>query len=264
MDLLKKTIEKAITKGELVTKLKELGVKDKMVLETHIALSSFGYVIGGAQAVVNALIETIGYEGTLVMPLQDANNCDPTIWETPAIDHELHQIVRDNTPAFDKKESDGVDMGVIVENFRRRDGAIVSNNPSLAYVARGKYAKLICDRHPLHFSLGEDSPISRLYDLDAYVLLIGVPFSKCTCLHLAEYRSGYRPIVIQGAAVEIKGKRIWKKYLDIDLNSTIFNEIGLAMENQVDMKRLLINDAQLRLFSVKEAIDFAVDYLKQK
>ena len=262
--MLNKRINEAITKNELVKKLRQLGVKEKMVLETHIALSSFGYVIGGAQAVVDALIEAVGYDGTLVMPMQDAYNCDPTIWEAPVIDHELHQLIRDNLPPFNRKESDGVEMGAVVENFRRRDGIIISNNPSLAYVARGRYAKLICDHQALHFSLGEESPIARMYELNAYTLMIGVPYSKCTCLHLSEYRSNYRPIVMQGAAVEIKGKRVWKKYLDIDLNSQIFNQIGKKMEEKIDIKTITIGQAEAKLFALDEAIDFAVDYLEKK
>lgn len=262
--MLNKRIDEAITKNELVSKLRQLGIKEKMVLETHIALSSFGYVIGGAQAVVDALIEAVGFEGTLIMPMQDAYNCDPTIWDAPIIDHHLHQTIRDNIPAFNRKESDGVEMGSVVDNFRRRDGVIVSNNPSLAYVARGRYAKLICDRQSLHFSLGEESPIARMYELNAYVLMIGVPYSKCTCLHLSEYRSNYRPIVLQGAAVEIKGKRVWKKYLDIDLNSQIFNQIGYKMEEVIDIKSIMIGHAEAKLFALDEAIDFAVDYLQKK
>jgi len=264
MVLLTKLIETAITKDEIVAKLKALGVKSGMVLETHLALSAFGYVIGGAQAVVDALIECVGYDGTLVMPMQDANNCDPSMWDSPPIDHDLHQLVRDNTPAFNKKESDGVEMGAIADNFRRRDGVIISNNPSLAYAAWGKYAKLICDHQSLHFSLGEESPIAKMYELNASVLLIGAPYSKCTCMHLAEYRSTYRPIVIQAAAVEINGKRVWKKYLDIDLNSKIFNDIGTAMEKSIKVSNIMIGNTGAKLFKLDQAIDYATQYLKAK
>lgn len=264
MALLSNTIDEAITKDDIVAKLKTLGVKPNMVLETHMALSAFGYVIGGAQAVVDALILALGYEGTLVMPMQDANNCDPSIWDSPPIDHSLHQLVRDHTPAFHRKESDGVLMGAIADNFRRRDGVIVSNNPSLAYAAWGKYAKLVCDRQPLHFSLGEDSPIARMYDLDACVLMIGAPFSKCTCLHLAEYRSEYRPIVLQGAAVEINGRREWKKYLDVDLNSQIFNEVAVEMVNEIPISSIMIGKTEAKLFKMRDAIDFTIKYLKAK
>ena len=259
-----KLIEKAITKDEIVNKLKSLGVKSGMVLEVHLALSSFGYVIGAAQAVVDALIECVGYDGTLVMPMQDANNCDPTMYDRPPIDHALHQLVRDNIPAFNKKESDGVEMGAIADNFRRRDGVIISSNPSLAYAAWGKYAKLICDHQSLHFSLGEESPIAKMYELSASVLLIGVPYSKCTCMHLAEYRSSYRPIVLQGAAVEINGKRVWKKYLDIDLNSKIFDEIGTEMEKKLSVSNIMIGETYAKLFKLDQAIDYATMYLKAK
>jgi aminoglycoside 3-N-acetyltransferase len=37
-------------------------------------------------------------------------------------------------------------------------------------------------------SQGEASPLARLYDLDAWVLLLGVGYQRNTCFHLAEYR----------------------------------------------------------------------------
>ena len=55
-----KAISQLITKKEIVDQLRELGVNPGMILEVHAALSSFGYVCGGAQAVVDALIEAVG------------------------------------------------------------------------------------------------------------------------------------------------------------------------------------------------------------
>lgn len=43
----------------------------------HTSLEKIGYVCGGAQAVIEALIETVGEEGTVMMPTQSWKNLDP-------------------------------------------------------------------------------------------------------------------------------------------------------------------------------------------
>lgn len=248
-------ITTVLTKKDLMKNFIELGVKPGMILEVHASLSSFGYVIGGAQTVVDALIDVVGYSGTILMPMHCSNNTEPTFWVNPPVEMGLAETIRENTPAFHKKESESVCMGDIAENLRRRDGAVISNHPNSAYVAWGKYAKLLCNRHSLHFSLSEESPTARLYELKGYVLLLGVGFDNCTALHLAEYRSDCRPILLQGAAVEIEGRRVWKKYLDIDVNSDEFVLVELELKEKGAIRDMKIGNSDVKLFRADVAID---------
>ena len=257
-------INEVLTKDDLVTAFGKLGVKKGMVLEVHSSLRSFGYVVGGAQTVVDALIEAVGYEGTIVMPLQCGNNTEPSYWEKPPVDRSLWQTIRDNTPAFDAKDTDVQYMGEIVANFRRRRGTYVSYHPSSAFVAYGKYAKLICSRHELNYSLSKRSPLGQMMKLKTYVLLLGVSYDNCTGMHLAEYESGVRPIIIQGGSVETETGRQWVKYLDIDLNSDEFLHSGKKMEEKGFVKNMKIGQAECRLFSLKNAVDVTTVYLKRK
>ena len=259
-----KKINEVITKEDLTAALKQLGVEEGMTLEVHTSLSSFGFVVGGAQTVVDALLESVGYEGTVAMPMQNAQNTDPSAWVNPPIVHELQQVIRDHMPPYNRRESDTDHMGAVVENMRRREGVAISFSPSLAYVAWGKYAKLICGRQPLHFPLGESSPTAHLYDVDGYALLLGVPYRNCTALHLAEYRSGVRPIITNGGAVEMGGQRVWKKYLDIETDADVFDEAGELMEKFLDIHKMKIGNADCLLFSIKEAVDFLSQYLQNE
>ena len=257
-------IKEVITKEDIVTALGKLGVKKGMVLEVHSSLRSFGYVVGGAQAVVDALIDAVGYEGTIVMPLQSGNNTEPSNWMNPPIDRSLWQTIRDHTPAFDAKDSDVRLMGEVVNNFRRRRGVYASYHPSSAFVAYGKYAKLICSRHELHYSLSKRSPLGQMMKLKTYVLLLGVSYDNCTGMHLAEYESNVRPIILQGGCIETDTGRQWVKYLDIDLNSDEFLHSGRKMEEKGLVKNMKIGQAECRLFSLKNAVDATTVYLKKK
>jgi aminoglycoside 3-N-acetyltransferase len=198
------------------------------------------------------------------MPLQSGDNTEPSYWVNPPIDRSLWQTIRDNTPAFDGKDSDVRLMGEVVANFRRRRGVYTSYHPSSAFVAYGKYAKLICSRHDLHYSLSKRSPLGQMMKLKTYVLLLGVSYDNCTGMHLAEYESNARPIILQGGSVETETGRQWVKYLDIDLNSDEFLVSGKLMEDKGLVKKMTIGKAECRLFSLKNAVDITTIYLKKK
>ena len=167
------TITEAFSKSDLVGQLNQLGIKEGMVLEVHSSLKSLGYVIGGAQTVVDALIDAVGFEGTLVMPIQASSNCEPYFWENPPAERKLIKKIRDSIPAFDPDSSDIMYMGEIAANLNRRDGAYRSYHPNSAFVSYGKYGKLITNQHSLSWSLGEQSPLKVMYDLPSSVLLMG-------------------------------------------------------------------------------------------
>lgn len=70
--------------------------------------------------------------------------------------------------------------------------------------------------------------------------------------------------ILRGAAVELEGKRMWKKYLDLDIDSEIFNKIGKRLEEKGFVKRGKAGMAELRLFKADAAIDEAMRYLAKE
>ena len=52
----------------LVKDLRNLGIKEGDVVITHSSLKSMGNVEGGADTVIDALIEAVGSEGTVLFP----------------------------------------------------------------------------------------------------------------------------------------------------------------------------------------------------
>ena len=55
-------------------------MRSGQALMVHSSLSSIGYVLGGAQAVVGALLDVLDPDGTLVMPAFSPEVSDPATW----------------------------------------------------------------------------------------------------------------------------------------------------------------------------------------
>lgn len=66
-----------ILKDEIIQKLKEAGLKSGDTVMVHTFLGKMGYVCGGAQAVIEALMEVVSDSGTIMMPTQSWKNLDP-------------------------------------------------------------------------------------------------------------------------------------------------------------------------------------------
>jgi aminoglycoside N3'-acetyltransferase len=63
-----KQSERHVTRGELTADLLKLGIAPGDTLFIHSSLKSLGYVEGGAAAVVRALQDAVGPQGTLLIP----------------------------------------------------------------------------------------------------------------------------------------------------------------------------------------------------
>ena len=62
-----------VTKEDIKKGLYELGLKRGYDIGVHSSLSSFGYVEDRADTVIDSLLETVGHEGTVVMPTYSNN-----------------------------------------------------------------------------------------------------------------------------------------------------------------------------------------------
>ena len=151
-----------------------------------------GYVCGGAQAVIEALIDVVGNDGTIMMPSQSWKNLDPEDGVHWDADENDWQIIRDNWPAYDKNITPTNTMGAVAEMFRQWPGCLRSDHPARSVCAYGKHAEYLTKDHDISNIFGEGSPIARLYELDGKVLLLGVGYDKNTSLHLADSRAEYR------------------------------------------------------------------------
>lgn len=256
-------VKDPVSKEMLKEALRELGVNNQMIVEVHSKLSAFHYVIGGARTVVDALMELTDNGGTLLMPTQVADNSEPSDWVNPPVSPSMYKEVREMIPPYDQKNSDIPNMGEVVKNFRARDGVVISNHPAVSYAAWGRYAKLLCNHQSTHFPLAEESPTARLYELKGNVLLIGADFDSTTCMHLAEYRCDCRPVQMMGVSVMDNDYPVWKKYLDLQLDSDVFMKVKTIMAKKKMIKEINVGGCPIQFFSANHAIDETVRYLEK-
>lgn len=258
-DLIRHTPEPR-TCESLARDLRGAGLGEGRVVIVHASLSALGWVCGGAVAVVQALLDVLGPTGSLVMPAHSPHLTDPAGWEAPPVPAPWVKVIRAQMPAFDPLTTPTHCMGAIAELFRTWPRAKRSEHPTFSFSAYGPLADWITGEHEMADRAGERSPLAKLYQIDADILLLGVGFDKCTMLHLAEQRAWPdRPADREGSPVMVEGERRWLEYDTVPLiDSEHFLPIGEGLLKTGVAKRTKIGSADCILVSSRVAVDCAV------
>jgi len=244
-----------VSKEDIKLALRELGLEKGDIVGVHSSLSSFGCVEGGADAVIDALLETVGKGGTIVMPTHSTNRIkvELTAEEVAASVSWLYKIL-----PFDPKETP-CSTGLIPETFRKRKGVIRSLHPMFSVAAIGPIAREIVEA-------GSGNVLEawkKLLELDAYILLIGVGLEVCTAMHLAEER-----VVLPKHILEKITPPKWfvEKYPEDKWEWDVgpypeFSKMEEPCQKHKIMKTIKVGEAILKLVRLRELVDLYVEYL---
>ena len=263
-DAIKRTKVPA-TAVTLKAELSALGVRSGMVLLVHSSLSALGWICGGAVAVIQALQEIVGPEGTLAMPAYSGGLTDPKNWQHPPVPEGWKDTIRKETPAFDPLRTPTRGMGVIAETFRTWPDVARSHHPHCSFAVWGAHVQKIVANHQIENGLGEGSPLARIYDLGGWVLLLGVGFANNTSMHLAEHRASYpgKAYEINGAPMIMDGRRQWVSVRDLEVDSDDFLAIGehfIAETKAVQMGKIGAGTALL--MPQRPLVDHTVEWME--
>jgi aminoglycoside 3-N-acetyltransferase len=162
-----------LSRDQLIQALNHAGIQSGDHLMVHASLSKIGYIEGGAETVVDALKETVGELGVILMPT------------SPIARLQLDYVTEN--PVFDVLRTPSA-MGSISEVFRISDGVVRSYHPTEPVATWGAKAYEYIKDHtvkntPYHW----DSPYGKLIQHGGKILYIGVTLDNAgTHLHTLE------------------------------------------------------------------------------
>jgi aminoglycoside 3-N-acetyltransferase len=163
----------AIAKERLVADLRGLGIEPGDLLMVHSSLRGLGFIEGGPDTVIDALLEAIGPGGTLVMP-------------TFTIINTMKETLESADFVFDPDSSPST-VGRITETFRRRQGVHRSEHPTHSVAAFGPLARTLTETHlEGGTNFGPGSPFAKLLDYDGKIMGLGINFGPVTFYHVYE------------------------------------------------------------------------------
>ncbi len=166
-----------LNQADLVSELRSMGLKTGDSILFHSSLSKLGPVQGGAETVLNALLELTGSEGCLMMPSSPVRG--------------LQAEYAKEKPVFDLLHSPSA-MGAVSEKFRIRSGVLRSLHPTEPVCVFGNRAEFLTADHASDIRpYGSRSPWRRWIEARGKILYAGVTLDQAgTSLHCVEDELG--------------------------------------------------------------------------
>lgn len=242
-----------LTQADIVRGIKKTGIKLGDVILVHSAMRTLGYIQGGPQTVVDALLEAVGERGTLVVP-------------TFTFFHEIEE-----DPIIDPF-NDRSDTGIITETVRKLPGAQRSTAFRHSLAAISHRAKVITEVDPALSPFDLRSSFGVMLALNAQVLLLGMAYeTSSTSHHFAEWVCDvpYRRAIPLKVKVRLKdGSIIEQAMTDYQPKPSKdgsyygsrgcdFNRLGKMLEDKNLVGITAIGNAVARRFAMRDLIDLA-------
>ncbi|WP_343716664.1 AAC(3) family N-acetyltransferase [Inquilinus sp.] len=260
---IRRTGDGPVTLSRLRAGLEALGVRAGDRLLVHSSLSALGFVAGGSQAVIEALMAAVGPAGLLAMPSFTSGLSDPAEWRAPPVPADWIEPIRAEMPVYDPHLSPTRGLGVIAETFRSVPGVVRSAHPQVSFAAWGAGAETVITPHPLDVWLGEGSPLARLYEAEARVLFLGTGYATCTSFHLAEHKAGKLRTMRTGLPVRVDGVRRWVTIDAPDYDADDFETIGAVLDASPGLGAAgPVGMAHCRLLPIRGIVDAAADWMR--
>lgn len=252
-----------VTIPSLISDFEALGLAAGDTVIVHSSLSAIGWVAGGAQAVVDALREVLTEDGTLVMPTHTPQYLHPDEWQNPPVPEDWYDQIFAHRPPYRPALTPSHGMGAIPECFRTYPDVTRSRHPLFSFAAWGADAGAIVGQHSYDYSLGQDSPIGRIYERGGTVLLVGVDHTVNTSLHLGEYRADIQTERISRTAPILEdGERVTITYEDIETSTDDFAEVGEAFLAEGGGVSGTVGAADSLALDQRELVDFATAWFE--
>lgn len=184
-----RSVRLEVSKDRIISDLRRIGVEEGDHVAVALSLKSIGYVKGGPEAFIDALIEAVGPNGTIMM------NAHTRSWYVSEMASDYIFDYR-TTPTW---------TGLVPETFRKRRGSIRSEHPRFSVVATGKLAELLTKGHDENSSFY--MPFSTLAKVGGKYLCIGIGNRLVAIRHEAQRLAGLFDIVPMFIGVKYRDKK---------------------------------------------------------
>lgn len=155
------------TKNDLITAIKEMGIKEEDTLFIHSSMKSIGEVDGGADTVLDAFMEYLS-DGLLLLPTHT--------WESMSETHNIYDP--DKEPSC---------VGILTNLFMKRKNVVRSLHPTHSMAAYGRDSReYIKGEENLTTPCSPGGCYDRLRARNGKILLLGVDHIRNTYLHFIE------------------------------------------------------------------------------
>jgi len=243
-----------VMKENMISGFRDLGLKNGDIVLVHSSLKSFGYVEGGADTVIDALLESVGDEGTIMVPTLRGKPTDS----------------KENPPVFDVRHTPCW-TGRIPETFRLRKEAIRSLHPTHSVAAIGAKKIILTEGNENSKSpCDENSPYYKNALLKGYIMLIGVDQESNTSIHSCEEIAGVpyhlQKEITEAYVIGYKGERIAVKNRLHDWNKppTDFNKLDRIFYEKGIMRIGKIGNSIIRLIEADKMFEITIELLRRQ
>jgi aminoglycoside 3-N-acetyltransferase len=259
------------TRRTLAAQLREIGTEADDAVMVHAGLRSVGRILGGPDALIDALHDVISPGGTVLVYTDWSDDYHDLLDDDGNVPAEL----RDDVPPFDPASSRARRAnGAIAELVRTRPGARRSANPGASFAAVGGRAEWFTADHALDYGYGERSPFAKLVQARGKVLMLGAPLDAMSLLHHAEHlaRIPGKRVVRTEAPILVDGRTVWRRFEEFDTSDPIVDGLpegyfATVVEDFLAAgrgTRGTVGDAPSVLVPAAEMTDFAVRWLEDR
>ncbi len=239
-----------LTKDQLIQEFQAIGLQAGDTLLVHSSYKSLGGVDGGPQTVIDAFLDALGPQGTLVMPTFNFDFCRGQPWDVRA------------TPS---------QMGAMTNMVRTRPDARRVFHPIYSFAVVGQHAEFMTkDRYKSSYE--KDSVFGKLRQVDGKIMVIGLSYNdSMTFFHHVEELEGvdYRYLKdFTGMVTDENGHTYEDTFqmLVRDLDQgvhTMVDPMGALMETAGIITVRQIGEAKVSLMKANEVYDFTAREMRR-
>ncbi|SHF18088.1 aminoglycoside 3-N-acetyltransferase [Kaistia soli DSM 19436] len=260
-----------LTRADLAADCARLGIRTGDTVMVHAAMGRVGRLLSGPDALIGALLDTVGTEGTILA----YTDWDGAYDELLDADGHMPEDWRPHVPPFDPLRSRAIrHNGILPEFLRTTPGAARSGNPGASVVALGARSEYLTTDHPLDYGYGEGSPFAKLVAAGGKVLNVGAPLDTMTLLHHAEHLARLPGKRIRRVEVPFAspGGTVWRMVEEFDTGDPVVaafepDYFGEIVEDYLATgagSRGQIGSAQAILVEAAPIVAFAVSWMERR